>query len=304
MLAALAGGTGSAKLVRGLARHTSEDLTVIVNVGDNISMHGLYICPDIDTILYALSGLLDTTRGWGVKDDTFHFLEQASKYGVEDWFRLGDRDLALHIARTELMKTGLTLTEVTGRLAEKMKISQRVLPASDQPIETMIDTAGGEMHLQEFWVKLKGEPEVLGVRYQGPEHPQPALGVVEAIRNARKVVICPANPVTSIGPITHISGIKDALASVRERVLAVSPILGNRPVSGPAGKLLRSIGVEVSPRGVAGLYSGFIGRMVIDGGDEAMVNDIGRMGVEALTTDILMKNEKDEQRLAEFVANV
>lgn len=304
MLTVLAGGTGSAKLVRGLTHVVSEDLTVIMNVGDNISLHGLYICPDIDTILYALSGLLDTSRGWGVKDDTFHFLEQASRYGVEDWFRLGDKDLALHIARTKLLKTGLTLTEVTKILGEKMKISHRVLPASDQHIETRIKTPKGELHLQEFWVKLKGAPEVLGVTYQGPEHPQPAPGVVEAIRDARNIVICPANPVTSIAPITHISGIRDALASVRERVVAVSPVLGGRPVSGPAGKLLRSIGVEVSPIGVAELYSGFIGKMIIDESDEVMVDGIGRLGVEALTTDILMEDKKGEQRLAEFVANV
>ena len=304
MLAVLAGGTGSAKLVRGLARHTSEDLTVIVNVGDNISLHGLYICPDIDTILYALSGLLDTARGWGVWGDTFHFLEQASKYDVEDWFRLGDRDLAIHIVRTEMMKKGLTLTKITRKLAKHMKINQRVLPASNQHIETRIDTPRGEMHLQEFWVKLKGKPRVLGVRYHGPEHPEPAPGVVEAIRDAGKVVICPANPVTSIGPIIHIPRVKDALSSVRERVIAVSPIVGNEPVSGPAATLLRSIGVEVSPRGVAGLYSGFIGKMIIDERDEALVDDIEEIGVEAHTTEILMKNTEDERRLAEFVTNV
>lgn len=304
MIVVLAGGTGSAKLVRGLAKSVSEDMTVIVNVGDNISMHGLYICPDVDTILYALAGLLNTRRGWGVAGDTFNFLKQASKYGVEDWFKLGDRDLALHVARTEMMKSGLTLAEVTALLAEKMQVRPRVLPASNEHMETRIVTPQGEMHLQEFWVKLKGEPEVLDVKYQGSAHPQPAPGVVEAIRDARKVVICPANPVTSIGPITSVKEIRGALNRVRERVVAVSPLVGNRPVSGPAGKLLQGIGAEVSPKGVSQLYSSFIRRIAIDKSDETFVNSIRSIGVEALVTDIIMKNKEDEQRLAEFIINV
>ncbi len=304
MIVVLAGGTGSAKLVRGLAKSVSEDMTVIVNVGDNISMHGLYICPDVDTILYALAGLINTRRGWGVAGDTFNFLKQASKYGVEDWFKLGDRDLALHVARTEMMRSGLTLAEVTEVLAEKMQVRQRVIPASNEHMETRIVTSQGEMHLQEFWVKLKGEPEVLGVKYQSPVHPQPAPGIVEAILVAGKVVICPANPVTSIGPITSVKEIRGALEKVRERVISVSPLVGNRPVSGPAGKLLQGIGAEVSPKGVAQIYSSFISRIVIDKSDEAMANSIRSMGVESLVTDIIMRNEKDEQRLAEFVTNV
>jgi len=304
MIAVLAGGTGSAKLVRGLARTISEDITIIVNIGDNITMHGLYICPDIDTILYTLSDQLNPDQGWGVKDDTYHFLNQISKYGADDWFKLGDKDLALHITRTNLMNAGQTLSEATSIIADRLNIAQTVIPVSDQHIETRIDTPQGEMHFQEFWVMLKGEPEVVGVKYDGPRNSQPAPNVVNSILEAEKVIICPANPVTSIGPITHIVGIREALASVRENVVAISPIVGSSPVSGPAGKFLDSIGVEVSPKGVTDLYSGFVSKMVIDESDEVMMNDIEKLGVKVSITNIMMRNDEDEQRLAKFVTGV
>ena len=304
VLTVLAGGTGSAKLVRGLARTMSEDITVIVNIGDNIKMHGLYICPDIDTILYTLSDQLNSYQGWGVKNDTYYFLDQISKYGEDDWFKLGDKDLALHIVRTNLLKAGRTLSEATSILADRMNISQTVLPASDQHIETRIDTPQGEMHLQEFWVMLKGEPEVVGVKYGNSKNSRPAPNVVNAILEAEKVIVCPANPVSSIGPMTDIAGIRKVLTSVRERVVAVSPIVGTSAVSGPACKFLRSLGVEVSSKGVASLYSSFVSRLIIDGSDKAMIADIEQLGVKVSVTDIVMRTEKDEQRLAKFVTGV
>jgi|TARA_B100000315_G_scaffold125072_1_gene114992 LPPG:FO 2-phospho-L-lactate transferase len=304
VLTVLAGGTGSAKLVRGLARTMSEDITVIVNIGDNIKMHGLYICPDIDTILYTLSDQLNSYQGWGVKNDTYYFLDQISKYGEDDWFKLGDKDLALHIARTNLLRSGRTLSEATSIIADRMNIAQTVFPASDQHIETRIDTPQGEMHLQEFWVMLKGEPDVIGVKYNGPKNSKPAPNVINAILDAEKVIICPANPVTSIGPMTHIAGIKEALTSVRERVVAVSPIVGTYPVIGPAGRFLRSIGIETSSKGVADLYSGFVGEMIIDESDKMMMNNIEKLGVNVSITNIVMRNEADEQRLAQLVTGV
>ena len=304
MIAVLAGGTGSAKLVRGLVRTISEDITIIVNIGDNITMHGLYICPDIDTILYTLSDQLNSNQGWGVKDDTYHFLNQISRYSVDDWFKLGDKDLALHIVRTNLLKVGRTLSEATSILADRLNISQTVLPASDQHIETRIDTPQGEMHLQEFWVMLKGEPEVVGVKYGSSKNSRPAPNVVNAILEAEKVIVCPANPVSSIGPMTDIAGIRKVLTSVRERVVAVSPIVGTSAVSGPACKFLRSLGVEVSSKGVAGLYSSFVSRLIIDESDKAMIADIEQLGVKVSVTDIMMRTEEDEQRLAKFVTGV
>jgi LPPG:FO 2-phospho-L-lactate transferase len=246
---------------------TPNDVTVVVNVGDNMSWHGLYICPDVDTILYTLSDMIDRSRGWGVKDDTFHFLRQASNYGIDRWFRIGDRDLAIHVARTEMLKAGLTLTEATRKLSEHLGIKQVVIPASDEHVETHIQTPFGEMHLQEFWVQMKGAPEVTGVRYSGPEHPSAAPGVVEAIRDAEKVVICPANPVTSISPILHVPAIRAALAGVRENVIAVSPILGDHPISGPA-------------------------------------DELRRMGVDAVMTNILMQDAAGERRLAGIVRDL
>jgi LPPG:FO 2-phospho-L-lactate transferase len=267
-------------------------------------MHGLYICPDIDTILYTLSDQLNSNQGWGVKDDTYHFLNQISRYSVDDWFKLGDKDLALHIVRTNLLKAGRTLSEATSILADRMNISQTVLPASDQHIETRIDTPQGEMHLQEFWVMLKGEPEVVGVKYGNSKNSRPAPNVVNAILEAEKVIVCPANPVSSIGPMTDIAGIRKVLTSVRERVVAVSPIVGTSAVSGPACKFLRSLGVEVSSKGVASLYSSFVSRLIIDGSDKAMIADIEQLGVKVSVTDIVMRTEKDEQRLAKFVTGV
>ncbi len=303
MLTVLAGGTGSAKLVRGLAKNNSDDITVIVNIGDNITLHGLYICPDIDTILYTLSNQIHPIQGWGVKDDTYNFLEQISIYGEENWFKIGDKDLALHVMRTKLLKTGLTLTETTKVIADKLNISQKIVPASDQHIETRIHTLQGEMHLQEFWVKHKGEPETIGVTYYSLSKPEPSPEAVNAILNADKIIICPANPVTSISPIINISGIKNALTKVRKKVVAVSPIIGNQPISGPASKLLQSIGVEVSAKGVAGLYSEFISKIIIDESDKKMISDIESMNIKVSITDIMMNNQDDEQKLAQFVSS-
>ncbi|HEY4700170.1 MAG TPA: 2-phospho-L-lactate transferase [Nitrososphaerales archaeon] len=304
MITVLAGGTGSAKLIRGLSNIYSEKMNVIVNVGDNISIHGLYVCPDLDTILYALSGILDTRRGWGVKNDTFNFIDQCSKFNFENWFKLGDKDLAIHLARTEKLKQGYTLSEITKEFSNHLNISHNIIPASNQNIETMIMTADGEMHLQQFWVKLKAVPQVLSVRYNCPEEPKPAPGVLESIFSAEKIVICPANPVTSIGPIVHIPLIRNALCKVKDRVVAVSPIIGDKPVSGPAEAVLQSIGVDVSPIGVAKLYSDFAAKIIIDRSDEFMKTAIEQFGVKVTSTDILMNNDVSEDHLADFVLNM
>jgi|TARA_B100002003_G_scaffold9372_3_gene8160 LPPG:FO 2-phospho-L-lactate transferase len=304
MLAVLAGGTGSAKLVRGLAKTVTDNITIIVNVGDNIKLHGLHICPDIDTILYTLSDQLNSGQGWGIKDDTYNFLHQVSKYGYDDWFKLGDKDLALHLVRTNLLNAGWTLSEATHVIAKRMDIAQTVLPASNDHVETLIDTPQGEMHLQEFWVKLKGKPDVVGVKYVGSKKSQPAPNVVNTILEAEKVIICPANPVSSIGPMTHILGIKEALIRARDRVVAISPIICDNPVSGPADKFLRSIGVDVSPKGITELYSSFVSKMIIDENDKAMITDIEKIGVKVSVTDIMMRTGDDEQKLAKFVIGV
>jgi LPPG:FO 2-phospho-L-lactate transferase len=254
-------------------------------------------------MLYALSDTLDIRKGWGVKEDTFNLLKQAAKLGLEDWFKLGDKDLALHIIRTELMKKGFTLSEVVKKISGKMNIHQTIIPASNQKIETMIKTKQRTMHLQEFWVKLKGKPEVNNISYYSSEKPQPAPGVLDAIQNSRKIIICPANPITSIGPIISISGIKSAMKKFRRKVTAVSPILGNEPFSGPAGKFMRALAIPVSPIGIAMYYSGIIGKLVIDNRDATYFSRINELGIAAISTNINMDNVEKERSLAYFLIN-
>lgn len=304
MITILAGGTGSAKLVRGISKITTEELSIIANVGDNITLYGLYICPDIDTILYTLSNSLDIRRGWGVKGDTFNLLDQASKLGLEDWFKLGDKDLALHIVRTQLLKKGLKLSEIVDIISKKLNIRHSILPASNQIIETRIKTKQRIMHLQEFWVKLKGEPDVSEVSYYAKENPRPAPGVLNAIKNSSKIIICPANPISSIGPIIYVSSIKSALEKVKSKVTAVSPMIGAEPFSGPAGKFMKSVELPVSPIGIAMYYSGLIRRLVIDKNDAKFLRRINGMGIDAISTNIRMDNQDKEKSLAEFLINL
>ncbi|MGI0039846.1 MAG: 2-phospho-L-lactate transferase, partial [Nitrososphaera sp.] len=232
MITVVAGGTGSVKLVRGLAR-VAGDLTVVANVGDNIWLHGLYVCPDIDTVVYGLGGMLDEKRGWGVQGDTFLFLGQLRRAGEKPWFSLGDKDLAMHVVRTAMMKEGRTLSEVTRFFAERYGVDANVIPATDSEVATMISTATGEMHLQEFWVKNRGRPKVTAVRYAGIEKAEANKAAIEVIRNSDRIIIAPGNPVSSIGPTVAIPGLRAELARARERVVAVSPIIGDKPVSGP-----------------------------------------------------------------------
>ncbi|MCS7116264.1 MAG: 2-phospho-L-lactate transferase [Nitrososphaerales archaeon] len=301
MITAISGGTGSVKLLRGLYR-LIEDVVVIVNVGDNMWFEGLYICPDIDTVMYALAGILDEKRGWGIHNDTFHFMEQIAKYGYDTWFNIGDKDLATHVVRTSMLKSGIPLSTVTERLRSKLGVKWRILPASDHHIETRILTRGGEdLHLQEFWVKRKAIDEVKGVIYRGIENAKPAHGVVESIINSTGIIICPANPITSIGPTLAILPIKEALKKTNAKVVGISPILGSAPFSGPAGKLMDGLDLKVSPLTVAKLYSEFLDVFFIDKIDTNLKDEIERLGIKPLVTDIMMKSVEDEKRLASEV---
>jgi LPPG:FO 2-phospho-L-lactate transferase len=301
MITVLSGGTGSLKLIRGLSRVAECPITIICNVGDNLWMHGLYVCPDIDTITYGLSGLLNEEKGWGIKGDTFNLLGQLAKYGSETWFRLGDKDFALHLLRTNLLQCGFSLSEITDMICEKLGIAIRVIPASDMHSETHIITEKGELHLQEFWVKRKGVDDVKNIKYHGARTAQPAPGVLNAILEAEMVIICPANPITSIGPILANSQIGGAIRKARRKVVAVSPVMGRKPVSGPAGKLMSSLGYAVSAIGIADFYSRFINVLVIDAKDIALTNEIKKIGVSVRTTKILMESFDDEVRLARFL---
>ena len=300
MITVLSGGTGSVKLVRGLARTSKEDIAIIVNVGDNVWMHGLYVCPDVDTILYGLAGILDEERGWGIKGDSFHFLEQMKLLGEDVWFKLGDKDLATHILRTRLIKEGLSLSEATDIIRIKLGVRQKVLPATNEPVETYVITEVGKLHFQEFWVKRGGRDRVLGVEYKGAEYAKPAPEVLDSIARARRIIICPANPITSIGPILAIPSVKEELTRAKE-VVAVSPIIGSEAISGPAGRLMKGLGIDVSSVGVANLYSEFLDVMVIDEEDVKLKERIEELGIKVFTTRILMRGREDEERLARLL---
>lgn len=300
MITVLAGGTGSVKLVRGIAR-SAKDMTVISNVGDNIWLYGLYVCPDIDTIIYGLAGELDEKRGWGVMGDSFECLEQIKKLGAPAWFSLGDRDIATHILRTEMIRAGKSLSEVTGWMRDRYSVAARVIPATDDEVTTRITIGKGDMHLQEFWVKHSGAPKVTGVRYDGADKAAPNRDAIDAIRQSDAVIIAPANPVSSIGPIVAIEGLRKELVRNREKVLAVSPLIGGKVVSGPAVKYMKALGLEISPVGVAQLYRDFAGALVISRSDHRMAHRIEALSMRVYETNITMKSRQDEVRLGRHI---
>ncbi len=296
-MVALAGGTGSAKLLRGLARLPVE-LTVVSNTGDNFWVYGVYVCPDVDIAAYTLAGLADARWGWGVAGDTFEALTRLSRLGFETWFKLGDRDLALCLARTELLRRGKGLTEATDSLRRALGVRVPILPVTDGPVETRIATSRGDLHLQEFWVREKGRPKVLGVTYRGAGRAHPSKNVVAALNGADRILICPANPITSIGPMLAVGGMRRLLEGARGRVVALSPMAGRGPFSGPAGKFMSAAGLRPDSLGVAGLYSRFVDRLLISELDAALAPRIGELGVGCIATDTMMGGPADEARVA------
>ena len=299
---ALAGGTGAAKLLRGLATCLApRDLTVIGNTGDDTEVWGLYISPDLDTVTYALAGLLDVERGWGLAGETFNCLAAMAAHGADTWFNLGDRDLATHLTRTRALRDGQPLSAVTARLAADLGVTARILPMSDEPVRTMIRTPGGRLTFQEYFVREKALVEVVGVDYEGAPSARPAPGVIDALRAADAIVVCPSNPVTSVGPILAVPGIVDALRATAARTVGVSPIVGGAAVSGPAGALMRARGLAVSPRGVADTYAPWLRRLLIDPRDHGSIADLARGGVVAETADIIMTGREVEAALARRV---
>jgi LPPG:FO 2-phospho-L-lactate transferase len=277
---------------------------VVSNVADNIWLHGLYICPDIDTVIYGLSGLLDKSRGWGVSDDSFVFIEQMRRLGQDSWFRLGDKDLALHLVRTRLLNEGKSLSWITEWMRKKFSISSVILPASDHHFETRIVTSVGEMHIQEYWVKNHAELDILNIRYDGIEQADPSARTLDAIRNSDLIVIAPGNPISSIGPITSIPSIRKELELRKKEVIAVSPIVGNKALSGPASKYLLAMGIESSSVGIASFYSDISSNLVISESDKEHENRIQRNGVDVHKTNIIMENEQDEIRLSNYILKI
>ncbi len=300
MVTILAGGTGSVKLVRGLV---SQDIkvNVITNVGDNYWLYGLYVCPDIDTIIYGLADILDQERGWGIKKDTFNFLRQMEILGEETWFRVGDRDAATNLIRTNMLKNGKNLSDITKWLCEKFAVSANIIPVTDNSVETRITTDKGEMHLQEYWVKHRGKDPVIGIQYIGAEKARPNPEAVNAIHDADRVIIAPGNPLTSIGPMLQIKGIRKELSKIKRKVIAVSPLIGDKAITGPAAKYMEAAGIETNAYGLAKMYSDVCSNIVVDTKDKALIKKIQDLAMNGYETKITMKNKIAEDALASFI---
>ena len=300
MITILAGGTGSIKMVRGFAAHDQE-VTVISNVGDNYWLYGMYVCPDIDTIIYGLSGILDEEKGWGVKKDTNNFLRQMEVFGEETWFRVGDRDAATHLTRTNMLKNGKNLSDITQWMCEKFAIESKIIPITDNTVETRITANGEDLHLQEFWVKHRGRGTIEGIQYVGADKARPNPDAIAAIQDAELVVIAPGNPLTSIGPMMGIKGVRKELTKNKKKVVAVSPLIGNKSFNGPADKYMEAAGIEVSVFGLAQFYADVCSKMIIDTKDKALKSKIEGLDIRVLDTKIKMQNKIAEEALAGFI---
>lgn len=296
----LAGGTGSVKLVRGLATQ-GLNLNVVCNVGDNYWLYGMYVCPDIDTIIYGLADLLDYDRGWGIKNDTFNFLRQMEVFGEETWFRIGDRDAATHLIRTNMLKNGKNLSDITEWMCEKFAVTVKIIPVTDNSVETRITTSKGELHLQEFWVKHRGKDKVEGIQYIGADKARPNPQAVNAIHDSDLVILAPGNPLTSIGPMLQIKGIRKELSKMKKKVVAISPLIGDKAISGPAAQYMEAAGIDVNAYGLAKMYSDVCSNIVIDTKDKSIAKKIQNLDMKIYDTKITMKNQQAEDALASFI---
>jgi LPPG:FO 2-phospho-L-lactate transferase len=304
-IVALAGGVGASKLLVGLAHAMApENLTIVVNTGDDLEMHGLTICPDLDIVTYTLAGLVNPATGWGVNGDTFAALQFLARYERETWFNLGDRDLATHIHRSDMLRRGATLSECADSIRRALGIRAHILPMSDQPVRTHIETPAGILPFQHYLVKHRAEPVVKAIRFEGAERSDPAPGVLSAISSARGIVICPSNPLISIGPILAVPGIRDALAARREDVVAICPIVGGISLKGPSAKMMAELGIEVSARGVAKMYHDIASRIVIDESDASLQPEIEAAGIGVEITRTVMDSEEDKWWLGHFLVNL
>jgi len=302
MLVALTGGTGGAKLIEGLAAEIDPaELAIICNTGDDAIIHGLHVSPDIDTITYTLAGLSDPDKGWGIRDDTFVVLEQLRCLGNDAWFQLGDRDLATHIMRSQLLTKGYRLSQVTDRIRHSLGVKATILPMSDDRIETWVDTPEGEISFQEYFVKYHWSREVTAISFHGAEQSHPAPGVIGAIQRAEAIIVCPSNPVTSIGPILAVPGIRSALQEASAPVVGLSPMIGEAAISGPAHKLMIACGSKASALGVAECYSDFLDRLLIANEDQTLSKPIASLAIDVNCTDIRMTSLAEKKRLAREV---
>lgn len=299
-IVAIAGGVGGAKLAHGLQLALPPDatLSVIVNTADDFDLYGLHICPDLDTVMYTLAGLANPATGWGIEGDTSATLGMLARYSGEPWFQLGDRDFATHIYRTQQLRTGSTLTEVTGSMATALGIRARLIPMSDDPVATMIDTPDGRLDFQQYFVARRHADHVLGVHFEGISVARPSAAALEAIADASAIIFCPSNPIVSLGPVLAVPGLREAIEQSSAPVVAVSPIVGGKALKGPADMMLASLGHEVSAAGVAALYLGLLDGLVIDDADAALAERIESGGTRVVVTQTVMQSYDDRAQLA------
>jgi LPPG:FO 2-phospho-L-lactate transferase len=298
-ITALAGGVGASKLLLGVYGVTDPGkLTIIVNTGDDIVLHGLKISPDLDIVTYTLAGIVDSAKGWGLRAETFHALKHLAGFGRANWFNLGDRDLATHIHRTAMLGDGKSLTNAAESIRTALGVKSRILPMSNEPVPTIIDSNEGPLHFQEYLVKRRAEPNLRGIRFDGVESARPAPGVLDSIRDADRILICPSNPLISIGPILAVPGIREALRGRKNDVIAVCPIVGGKSLKGPSDKMLGQLGYQPSAEGIAKLYADFTGTFVIDTVDEAQADTIRSLGMKVAVLPTVMKTLGQKRKLA------
>ena len=297
---------GAARFIRGLIQLIpARRLSVVVNTGDDEFFYGLHVSPDLDTITYTLAGVVNEANGWGRARESFHALDALGEFYGKPWFRLGDRDLATHLYRTESLRNGESMTQVTANIAQRLGVQARVLPMTDQRVHTHVKLKGKPpIPFQEYFVKRRARGAVEAVELRGIEDAKPAEGVTEAITGATAIILAPSNPFVSLGPILQVPGVREALRSVRSRVAAISPIVGGKTIKGPADAMLRGLGHEVSPLGVARLYRDFIGAFIVDQIDRRYVESIAELGLNAVATDTIMTTPAKAARLADMVLRV
>ncbi|NVM54188.1 MAG: 2-phospho-L-lactate transferase [Candidatus Helarchaeota archaeon] len=297
MIVALAGGVGAARFLDGLVKVIDpKDLTVIVNTGDDLYLYGLYICPDLDTIMYNLAGIANKTQGWGIQNDTFHCLSMLEQYGNESWFKLGDKDFATHILRTHLLRRGISLSEVTRLLCNLLEIEVNVVPMTNQKVNTRVVTEQEMLDFQDYFVRYQKTAVVKDVYFEGIKEATPPAGLLETIKSADGVIICPSNPIVSIQPILKVTGLLPVLKDLP--VVGISPIVGGAPIKGPADKLMQAFNIEVSAYGIAKYYATLLNTLIIDTKDTNLQPQIEDLGIHAVVTNTIMRSLDNKINLA------
>jgi LPPG:FO 2-phospho-L-lactate transferase len=299
---ALAGGVGAARFLDGLTRVIApERVFIIGNTADDAEIHGLHISPDLDTVTYTLAGLANPQHGWGIRGDSFRCLEALGRLGADTWFQLGDLDLATHLFRTQRLRQGASLSEVTSQITAALKVRSTLVPMSNERVRTHLCTPSGELEFQTYFVKRRARDRVTAMRFEGASDAAPAPGLLDAIAHAEAIILCPSNPFISIGPILAVPGIRQALRARRDKVAAISPIVGGRALKGPAAKMMKSMQMRASAAEVARLYVDFTGVYVLDEVDGKQATQVEALGVRPVVTDTVMRGLRERKALARVV---